>query len=186
LIRHFLIELCKFIDEDEEKSLHDWLSKALENSKSIKATKYDNDLGKHLIISPGTYRVILNREIEKLQSHSKTIKNLNARRDKVLAHTDASFFNNPKELYQKYPLMTNDITELMDSISKILSNQGVYMGKGFMDTTTVHTTHNLNRIMQFVRVFERAQKDDDLKKRGIYIMNYKWDNYKKYNKKSFQ
>jgi hypothetical protein len=47
-----------------------------------------------------------------------------------------------------------------------------------VDLKKVYTVNNLDRILQFVRGFERAKKDKNLHKQGIHIMRYKWDDFK--------
>jgi len=100
---------------------------------------------------------------------------LKTRRDKAIAHTDSSFFNNPDDHFEKYPLPKEDIKTLIELISSILRLQAVFIFESDYDLSTVHTVNNLNRVLQFVQGFERAQKDKQLQEKGVYVMRYKWD-----------
>lgn len=173
-----LLELCKFIDEDEEKSLRDWLIKAKDNAKPLAPTKFNKNSGKHELVKVKTYQDIVSKHLCELDALEKIISYLKSRRDKAIAHTDASFFNNPQKHFEKYPLMIDDIDKLLESISNILREQYVYIFGSDSDLSTVYTVTDLNRVLQFVRGFYRAQKDKELQKKGINIMKYKWDKVK--------
>ena len=85
-----LIEICKFIDEDEEKSLIDYLEKGKENAKPLEPTSLITDGFPRRILTPEEFGKIIDEMIANLESHVKVIQNLKARRDKALAHTDSS------------------------------------------------------------------------------------------------
>jgi hypothetical protein len=84
-----LIELCKFIDDDEEKSLRDFLDKAKECAKPLEPTRLNFDEMKREIITPSDYCNIIDKHVNELEEHSIVIANLKARHDKALVHTDA-------------------------------------------------------------------------------------------------
>ena len=172
-----LIELCKFIDS--EKSLKDFLTKARECAEPLKSSTYNIDTGKREIIPISDYIEIIDEHLTKLNSHGGTTSNLKSRRDKELAHTDSSFFNNPQKLLETYLLFDDDIDELLETISEILREHGVYLFGSDMDLKTVYTIYDIGRVLQFVRAFNRAQKDKSLEANGIYASKYKWDDYKK-------
>jgi len=150
----FLIELCKFIDEDEQKSLRDFLNKSRENEKPLQATsiKIIADAFNHKVIPPDEYVSIVNNQIVKLESHKAVIDNLKARRNKVLAHTDAAFFNNPDKHYEKYPLMTEDIDKLLKTTEEILFEQGLYL-LGSDSDFALYTTSGVDRVLEFMRAY---------------------------------
>lgn len=173
-----LLELCKFIDDDEDKSLRDWLTQAKMHTKALGLTRYNVDTGKREQIKVSEYQKSVDEQLSKLNPDRDIIKNLKARRDKAIAHTDASFFNNPKDHFEKYPLMIGDIDEILETASTILREQHSFVFESDADLSTVYTVNNLNCILEFVRGFERAQKDEKLKKMGVYIMRYKWDQVK--------
>ena len=122
-----LLELCKFIDEDEEKSLRDWLVKAKDNAKPLAPTRYNDKTDKHELVKVKRYQAIVSKHLHELDALSEIITNLKARRDKSIAHTDSSFFNNPKNHFEKYPLMFGDIEKLLETISNILREQYVFI-----------------------------------------------------------
>ncbi len=173
-----LLELCKFIDEDEEKSLRDWLVKAKDSAKPLAPTKYNDKTDKHELVKVKKYQAIVSKHLHELDALSEIISNLKARRDKSIAHTDSSFFNNSKNHFEKYPLLIADIDKLLETISNILREQYVFMFGSDPDLSRVYSVNDLNRVLQFVRGFERAQKDKELQKKGIYIMKYKWEQVK--------
>lgn len=173
-----LLELCKIIDDDEDKSLRDWLTQAKIHTKALSLTRYNVNTGKREPVKISEYQKIVGKQLLKLDPNRDIIKNLKARRDKAIAHTDASFFNSPKDHFEKYPLKVGDVDEILETVSNILREQHLFVFESDADLTTVHTVHNLNRVLEFVRGFERAQKDEKLKKMGIYVMRYKWDQVK--------
>lgn len=171
-----LVEICKFIDSREEISLYDWLKRTKEYVDQLEPTLYNGDKRIREIIPSEEYCKIIDAHLELLNSQNLVITNLKARRDKALAHTDEDFFNNPEDHFEKYPIISEDISGLINTINEILKNQGVYLFEADIDMR-VHTVNNLERVLQFTRGFERAQKDKKLQAKGVYIMRYKWDNY---------
>ena len=167
-----LIELCKFIDEDEDKSLLDFLNKAKECAKPLEPTRYNLEEMKHEIISERSFCDIIDKQLEKVETHSKIIKNLKARRHKVLAHSDASFFNNPNNHYEKYPLLVDDINQLIETLETILNEQGVYLLKSDIDMK-IKTTMGIDRVLEFMRAYYRIIQEDN------ESIKYRWDNYDK-------
>ncbi len=172
-----VIELCKIIKG--ETSLCKWLNRAKSNCRDIEPSTANYDTGERIIIQPREYNAIVDSNLAQLEMHFETITNLFARRNKVYAHMDKEFLENPDEHFSRYPLNSLMIDELMNTISDILREQGVYMLESDIDTTTVYTVHNLERVLQFVRGFYRAQHDKELQDKGIYIMRYKWDEVRK-------
>lgn len=169
-----LIEICKFIDSREEISLRKWLILAKENADNLEPTKFNSETGIREIIAVDNYQNIVDSHTALLDTHDKIITNLKARRDKALAHTDEDFFNNPEDHFAKYPLIMEDISGLIKTINDILQEHGVYLFEKDIDMR-VHTVNNLERVLQFTRGFERAQKDKKLHEKDIYIIKYKWD-----------
>ena len=170
-----LLEICKFIDDDEEKSLRDWLNQAYKNAKALAPTRFSNQTWKRELVNIKEYQKFVAEHLALLDSHIDIIKKLKTRRDKAIAHTDSSFFNNPDDHFEKYPLPKEDIKTLIELISSILRLQAVFIFESDYDLSTVHTVNNLNRVLQFVQGFERAQKDKQLQEKGVYVMRYKWD-----------
>ena len=113
--QNLLIELCKFIDDDEEKSLRDYLSKTKECAEPLELVGFNIDEMRREVVSRNEFENIINEHIRDLENHNRVISNLKARRDKALAHTDTSFFNNPKRHYETYPLMVEDISHLLET-----------------------------------------------------------------------
>ncbi len=166
-----LIELCKFIDEDEEKSLRDLFIKCKICAKPLEPTSFKVIKGKiREVIPPDNYRVIVNNLIAKLDAHNEIIENLKTRRDKALAHTDASFFNNPDKHYETYPLMAADITQLLKTVDKILKEQALYLLEADYDFK-LYTNSGVDRVLEFMRAyFTMIQENSEL-------IKYRFDKY---------
>lgn len=165
-----LIEICKFIDEDEEKSMIDFLNKCKENAKQLEPTSLITEGFPRKIISSEKFGTILDGMIAKLDAHEKVIQNLKARRDKALAHTDASFFNNPDQHFETYPLMVEDISKLLKTIEEILKRQALHLLQADYDFT-LHTVRGVDRVLEFMRAYNKIVKEDPDKTR------YRFDEY---------
>ena len=148
-----LLEICKFIDDEEEKSLRDWLFQAYENAKALAPSRFNKQTWERKLVNIKEYQKFVVEHLGQLNSHIHIIKNLKARRDKAIAHTDASFFNSPDDHFEKNPLPKEDIQTLLNLISNILRVQAVFIFESDYDLSTVHTNNNLNRVLQFVRGF---------------------------------
>ncbi|MEO8398489.1 MAG: hypothetical protein ABI550_01610, partial [Ignavibacteriaceae bacterium] len=157
-----LIELCKFIDQDEKKSLNNWMIKAKEHVIPLEPTYYDRNSGKRLKMKKKDFVSLVDSQMTELRKQSKTIRNLKARRNKVLAYTDAAFFNDPRNLRIKYPLFTSDIDELLETVRGILRKFCVPMFEADYDLSTVHTIYSLDTILTYARAFMWANDDKEL------------------------
>lgn len=170
-----LIEVCKFIDEDEQKSLRDFLNKCKENVKPLEPTSLLVVGGfPKKILSQVEYGIIIDEMITKLDSHTTVIQNLKARRDKALAHTDSSFFNDPAKYFKTYPLILEDIAALLNTIEEILKKQALYILQSDYEFT-LNTVRGIDRVLEFMRAYNTIIKEDPEKTR------YRFDDY--YNMK---
>ena len=167
-----LIELCKFISDDEEKCLLDFLEKAKIHCKAVQPTKLETERMKREIITPMEYYKIIEKNITVLDSYSSVRNNLKARRDKALAHTDAAIFNNPEKHYEAYPLMAKEIDRLLKTIEEILKEHALYLLNAAYDLK-LHTEFGVNRVLEFMRGYYRIVHEDS------DALKYRWDDYKK-------
>jgi len=174
--RTILIELCKFFSDREEKSIIDFLKKAREHSPSIEPAKLKPLSLKREKLKPEIYLVIIDKHEKLIASQKEVINNLNNHRDKALAHSDAKYFADLEKLYEKFPLETKEIDELMEIATDILRNQNNCLFEYGLDII-VDSSRGVNNVLQYVRAYKRILDDEDLN--GANFLKYKWDDYKK-------
>ncbi|MBK7103700.1 MAG: hypothetical protein IPH62_00235 [Ignavibacteriae bacterium] len=172
--RTILIELCMLLDDRENKCLLDWLSKAKENSKVIEPTIYNSDTNKREIIKSEEYQKIVTEQSEIINSKKDIIERIKGRRDKALAHSDAKYFNDPNDLYIKFPLSNEEINDLLITITEILRIQYVYLFESDLEIK-VYATSNIDTVLLNTRAFKRVWSDKRAKL--LYPYLYKLDDY---------
>jgi hypothetical protein len=178
--RTLLIELCMLLCDREKKGIVDWLSKAKENSKSLEPIIYNPDSGKREILRSEAYQKIVRKQQELIASKKDIIDRVKGRRDKALAHSDARYFNEPDDLYIKFPLSIKEIGELINIASEILSMQHIYLFGSDLDIQ-VYTTSNIDTILWHIRGFKRVL--DDKKAEFLYPYFYRFDNFEEKRRK---
>ncbi|MGD1045636.1 MAG: hypothetical protein ABR936_09965 [Bacteroidota bacterium] len=171
--RTILIELCILLSKREEKSLFDFLLKSEENANAI-IPQMDIQLRDNPNISVNQYKPLIQEHKKQLDEKSDIIKRIEARRDKNLAHADATFFNNPNDIYQRYPIDINEIDELMEIISNILKAHHIYLFGVDMDME-FRTSSGTEAILIYIRAYKRIWEDDRLKHINSSI--YSQDDY---------
>jgi len=180
--RTVIIELCKLLAKREEKSLFDFLIKLKENVKSLEPSIYapstfDSTTRERQILKPEVYIEIINKHIEGINAHDKLIKTLISRRDKDIAHSDSTYFNNPHKLHLLFPLNDLEISPLLDTISEILRKHHSLLLHSDM-TIEVHSVHNVDTVLKNIRAFDRVWHDKRLTRDcGIRVCEYLQDNY---------
>lgn len=172
--RTLLIELCLLLDAREEKCIVDWLAKAKEHSKPLGSSIYNPKNGKREILNTDAYRKIISEQQQSLASKKEIIDRVKGRRDRVLTHSDARYFNEPDDLYVKFPLSTEEIDDLINTITEILRMQHVYLFESDLDIQ-VHATSNIDTILSHTRGFKRVWHDKRAK--SLYPSLYKLDDF---------
>jgi hypothetical protein len=172
--RTLLIELCLLLDGREEKSIIDWLNKALENSKSIEPKIYNHEKEQREMLNIDLYCEIIEKQQELINSKKTIIDNIKGRRDTTLAHSDAKYFNNPEDTYAKFPLSNDDIEDVIEVATEILQMQYLYLF-GYDLDIQVHATSNVDAVFWHSRAFERVWFDKRAK--SLYPYFYKIDDY---------
>lgn len=172
--RTLLIELCLLFDGREEKSIVDWLNKALEHSKSIGPTIYNSEKGQREVLNVKAYCTIIEKQQELINSKKNIIDNIKGRRDTSLTHSDAKYFNNPEDTYTKYPLSNDDIESVIEDATEILRMQYVYLFESDLDIQ-VHAISNVDTVFWHSRAFKRVWFDKRAK--SLYPYLYKLDDY---------
>lgn len=172
--RTILIELCMLLDDREKKGIVDWLFKAKQFAKSLEPTKYNSDTGKREIMKTAFYRNIVTNQQKLISSKKNIIDRVKGRRDKALAHSDARYFNEPDDLYEKFPLSNVEIDDLIVTLTEILRMQYVYLFESNLDIK-VYATSNVDTILLYTRAFKRVWFDKRAK--SLYPYMYKLDDY---------
>lgn len=172
--RTLLIELCLLLDDREEKCIVDFLKKAKVHAKEIDPKKFNITTYKRELVGYQEYQNKVEEHQELLISRNDIIKNIKGRRDTSLAHSDAKFFNNPNDIYIKYPLSDDNIDELIELATEILRTQHLYLMDSDLDIQ-VHATSNIDTILWHIRAFNRVWHDKRAKDLFPYI--YKVDDY---------
>lgn len=167
-----LIEVCKFIVDDEEKSLIDFLTKCKENAKPLEPTSLLVDGFPRNIISPKKYVLIINEMMDDINKYESVIQELKILRDKSLAHSDTSFFNISKNHFTIYPSLVADINQLIPVINAILKKQALYLLQADYDFE-LHTARGLDRVLEFMRAYNTLINEDSNN------LKYRWDKYYK-------
>lgn len=173
--RTLLIELCLLLDGREDKSIIDWLNKALEHAKSLEPSIYNSEKGQWEISNVNSYQKIIGEQQELINSKKIIINNIKGRRDATLVHSDAKYFNNPEDTYTKFPLTNNDIESVIETATKILRMQYLYLFNSDLDIQ-VHATSNIDTILGYTRAFRRVWEDK--RALALYPVLYKLDDYK--------
>lgn len=170
-----LIELFKFISEDEKKSLWDFLNMCKNYSHSLepRALFTANPSKKNL--TPEEFNEIIEEMFEKLNDHQEVIKKLKARRDKSLAHTDPSFFNNPKEHFEKYPIVFDELNKLLLTVENILEKLALHILEIHYDFK-VNTITGLDRVIEFMRAYHKIMRDEPEKTKYRFDDEYRKKN----------
>ena len=181
--RTIIIELCKLLAKREDKSLIDWLLKVKENVKSLEPSIYapriDNTTSTRKRLKPKKYIEIIDEHLNEINKHDKLIQTLISRRDKDIAHSDSTFFNNPQKLHLLFPLNDLDIGPLLDTISEILRKHHSLLLHADI-TMEINSVHDVDTVLKNIRAFDRVWHDKRLTRDfGIRVCEYLQDNYDK-------
>jgi len=172
--RTLLIELCMLLDDREEKCINDFLIKANENAKAIEPKRLNPESGKRELTNFTEYQNVITEQQKLINSKKNIIDNIKGRRDSSLAHSDAKYFNNPDDIYVKYPLSNENIEEIIELTTEILRMQHVYLLDSDLDIQ-VHATSNIDTILWHTRGFNRVWFDK--RASDLHPMLYKLDDF---------
>ena len=175
--RTIVLELYKLTSKSEDKSLFDWLDKAKTHVKSLEPSNYSPKKGTREILDSNKYKSLIDDQIEEINNHRSTIDTLKIRRDKDIAHSDSTYFNNPEKLSAMFPLNNIDIEKLMETISSILQKQHTLIFHSDL-TMNISSSHNVDTILISTRAFNRVWKDKHLTRDlGVQVHKYRKDDY---------
>lgn len=175
--RTIVLELYKLTSKSEDKSLFDWLNKAKTHVKSLEPSEYSPEKGSRDIVNSDKYKSLIDDQIKELNNHKPTIDTLKRRRDKDIAHSDSTYFNNPEKLSAMFPLNNIDIEKLMETISSILQKQHTLIFYSHA-TMEISSLHNVDAVLTATRAFNRVWKDKHLTSElGVQVSKYRSDDY---------
>ncbi|MHB2154386.1 AbiU2 domain-containing protein [Calditrichota bacterium GD2] len=181
--RTIILELCKLLSEREDKSLLDWLKKAKKNAKALKPSVYSPGIktsDSRRILKPYEYIEIIEKQISNIHKYDSIIQTLITRRDKDIAHSDRTYFNEPKKLHDLFPISDLDISSLLNTISEILRRHYSLLFHADI-TLDVSSTSNVDTVLTYIRAFDRVWHDKRLTRDfGIRVVEYKQDSTDQY------
>lgn len=173
--RTIILELCKLLSEKEDKSLFDWLKKAEQNEKILKPSVYSPGImtnDSRRILKQQEYLEIINSHVSNIHKHDKTIQTLIKRRNKDIAHSDRTFFNDPQKLHSLLPINDLDISSLLDTISEILRKHHSLLFHADI-TLDVLSVSSIDKVLTYIRAFDRVWHDKRLTRDfGIRVCEY--------------
>lgn len=172
MTRIYLVELATILSEREERSLIDWLKKAREHATSICPTRYNpNFKGEREPIKAKEYQSLIDQNRSELDSHENVITRIKAWRDKLIAHLDKTYFDNPSAIYMDYPINNTEIDQLIEIVSKILHEHYLYLFKADL-RMEILSEMNVDSVLIYVRAFQRIRNDKNLIKSGFKPVDY--------------
>ena len=175
--RTIVLELYKLTSESEDKSLIDWPGKAKTHVKSLEPLEYSPKNESRGIVNSNKYKSLIDVQINELNNHKPTIDTLKSRRDKDIAHSDRTYFNNPDKLASLFPLNDHDIEKLMETISRILQKQHLLIFHSDA-TMNISSLHNVDSVLIATRAFNRVWKDKHLTRDlEVQVNKYLKDDY---------
>jgi len=175
--RIVLIDLLKLVNEKEDRSLFHWLEKAKREAPNLEISRYNSDSGLRNPIPVAEYHELINAQLAQLRGYTEIVEGIRVRRNKMIAHADKKFFDDPERLFQRYPMAGLDIQPLMVTIKSILHEQ--YLLLLHADSgMEVHATSDVERILGFTRAFHRVYHDRRITRDcRIKVYQYLRDDY---------
>lgn len=172
MTRIYLVELAAILSEKEERSLIDWLKKAREHAKAISPTRYNHNCkDEREPIKTAEYQSIIDKNQRELDTHKILIKRIKAWRDKLIAHIDKKYFNEPLAIYQDYQICNTEIDQLIEAVSKILHEHYLYLFKAD-SRMEILSEMDVDSVLNYVRAFQRIRKDKELINSGFRPVVY--------------
>lgn len=180
LSRTILVELAMLLSRKEQRSLFDWLTKAREHASSLDPTVYNPEFSEvdREPVAPEDYQEIIDGQLEELEKHDDLIDRIKARRDKVIAHMDKKYFKDPAAVYDDFPLSTEEIDTLFDSVSEILRKHHSLLTGANLNMEIV-SGHHVDVVLRYARAHMRARRDRKLLDKGYRPVDYERDEYEK-------
>lgn len=119
LLNSTLLGICKMLDQREQKNIYELLNRFKNNIDNIITTK-NSEKEKDNILET------INSKIDELDLKQNTIGNLKTYRDKIIAHADKKFFDNPDKIFIDFNTKYEELETMLNMIENIL-NELLYM-----------------------------------------------------------
>lgn len=172
MIRIYIVEFASVFSKNEDRSLFDWLNKAYEHAKVLEPSMYfPSDTNDRKAIKPREYQTIIQNQISQLESHSDEINKIKSLRDKLIAHFDKPYFENPGLALENYPVTPSEIGELIETASKIMKKHYSYLFNADLRIETI-VSGNVDHVLFSALAFQQIRKDQDLIKSGFKPSKY--------------
>jgi len=171
MTRIYLVELATILSEREERSLTDWLKKAREHAKSLCPTRYNPNKSEREPIKAEEYKSIIDQNLRELNTHENVISRIKEWRNKLIAHLDKTYFDNPSAIYEDYPINNTEIDQLIETVSKILHEHHLYLFQADL-RMEILSVENVDSILSYVQAFQRICKDEELVSSGFRPASY--------------
>lgn len=172
--RTIMIELCKLFSDKEQKSILDFINVAQKHSGVIEPSKFNAESQTREKTGQEEYLKVIDEHKNLIESKQKIITSLKGRRDKLLVHSDAEYFDDVKKLYEKYPLETAEVDDLISTAKNILECHHVYLLDSDLEIE-VHSSTDVDTILWHTRAFNRVWFDK--RATELYPGLYKLDDY---------
>lgn len=166
-----LLDLNKLLSDNEEKSITDWLKKARMHSQVIEPRYYDHQKGERVSLNSDEYQKIIDLHLKKIIDNDCIIKKIKKWRDKFLAHSDTTYFNNPNKLYIDFPIVSSEIQLIEDIIADILRYHHIHLLDGDV-TLQVFSIGEVSTILSYAQAFKKTLDDQELRRLGFVPAKY--------------
>lgn len=102
-------------------------------------------------------REIVDRHIDELRKHAKTIDLITNRRDQYVAHMDLKYLENPEKLDEDFPLKFDELRQLINTAMLVVGEHEEWLtGKRHFQIAEFANAHMANMVAQL----ERGRKID--------------------------
>lgn len=171
-----LIELCKLLSSEEEKSLIKFLKFAKSQSNAIEPKEFIKLENKRLQINSEEYDQLISLQLRDIKSHKTLIQNIIGRRNKILAHADKEYFYDDSRIENDFPIDMDGVDDLIKTIDNIIRAHHSCLFHSDVDLE-VKSTGNLDRLLIYTRAFKRVWEDKKLINLGVKPYVYRLDEY---------
>ena len=148
--------------------------KLKEHIETVSPTRYNLKTKKREVIKLEVYKTIIERHLRLIHRKIDVIAKIKGFRDKVIAHSDKKYFNNPHAVLNKYHMDNAEIDELLSVITKVLKFHYGCLLKSNVDIK-VHSSSDMNSVLVYVRAFDRVWHNKYLNNIKKYA--FKLDDY---------
>jgi len=123
------------------------------------------------MIKPYEYQKIIDEHIFQLESHSETIDRIKALRDKLFAHLDKTYFENPGSALEVFSVKPVEIGELIETVSSLLKCHHSYLFEADL-RMELGIPGNVDVVLTYALAFQRIRADRDLISSGFRPAKY--------------